>query len=76
MNSIENVQLNVSLKPVEIGVLTLTTTSGTEWVGEDQKIAHRLVKKGYMTCDVSNPSVFSSTEKGTQVLTALLKRRL
>lgn len=62
----------MSMKPVEIGILALSTSKGVEWTGEEQKIAHRLVKRGFLSNDVSDPSVFRSTSEGVQALQKLL----
>jgi len=59
----------VNLKPVEIGILAL---SPCEWTGEDQKIAHRLVKKGYLVADLSEPSAFRRTPEGETELRKLV----
>lgn len=60
------------MKPVEIGILALSTPKGTEWTGEEQKIAHRLVKRGYLESEVDNPSFFRSTSEGVLALRKLL----
>jgi hypothetical protein len=63
----------VNLKPVEIGILALSSTTGTEWTGEEQKIAHRLVKKGFLSSDLAKPSFFRSTPEGVKALKSLVE---
>lgn len=59
----------MNLKPVEIGILAL---SPGEWTGDDQKIAHRLVKKGYLVANIAEPSVFQRTHEGETELRRLI----
>lgn len=59
----------MNLKPVEIGILAL---SPGEWTGEEQKIAHRLVKKGYLVADITEPSAFRRTPEGHAELQKLV----
>lgn len=64
----------MNLKPVEIGILALSPrTIATEWTGEDQKIAHRLVKKGFLAADIEDPAVFRVTPEGEKALAEVLK---
>lgn len=66
--------MSVNLKPVEIGILILSPSTGrTQWRGEDQKIAHRLVKRGVLVSDPTEPSVFRCTENGMKVLRDMMK---
>lgn len=63
----------MSLKPVEIGILVLSPKSSpNEWVGDEQKIAHRLVKRGLLSQDLVNPSVFSCTDEGERLLSNMV----
>lgn len=64
----------MNLKPVEIGILLLSPANGgAEWRGEDQKIAHRLVKRGVLVSDPAEPHVFRCTKDGAAALAALVK---
>jgi hypothetical protein len=64
----------VNLKTVEIGMLVLSPEKGaTEWTGEDQKIAHRLVKRGVLAVDPADPSLFRCTGEGTAAIMDLMK---
>lgn len=62
----------MNLKPVEIGILALSPTTGAEWTGEEQKIAHRLVKKGFLESDLAKPSLFRCTSAGVKALKSLV----
>ena len=64
----------MNLKPIEIGILTLSPSNGsTEWTGEDQKHAHRLVKRGLLVADPADPCIFRCTTAGASTLTKLMK---
>lgn len=65
----------MTLKLVEIGMLVLSP-KGTpaEWTGEDQKIAHRLVKRGLMSNDPTDPAYFECTDQGEAQIKALTSR--
>jgi len=63
----------VNLKPVEIGILVLSPSNGsTEWIGDEQKLAHRLVKRGYLTIDLADPTIFRRTPEGEKALRELM----
>lgn len=67
----------MNLKPVEIGILALSPRSiTTEWTGDDQKIAHRLVKKGFLTVDLEDQTVFRITPDGEKELAEIFKPHL
>lgn len=66
----------MSLKPVEIGILVLSPKgTPSEWLGDDQKLAHRLVKRGYMTVDPTDPAYFQCTDLGEQAIKRLTSNR-
>jgi hypothetical protein len=66
----------VSLKPVEIGILMLSPKKRpTEWLGEDQKLAHRLVKRGLLASDPADPAMFSCTDEGEATLGKMMAGR-
>ena len=66
----------MSLKPVEIGILMLSPKKRpAEWLGEEQKLAHRLVKRGLLTSDPADPSMFACTDEGETTLGKLMAGR-
>lgn len=65
---------SVNLKIVEVGMLVLSPeTRMTEWTGEDQKLAHRLVKRGVLVADPADPNLFRCTKEGTAAVRELFK---
>lgn len=66
----------MSLKPVEIGILMLSPQKRpAEWLGEDQKLAHRLVKRGLLANDPADPSMFACTDEGEATLGRMMAGR-
>lgn len=66
----------MSLKPVEIGILMLSPKKRpTEWLGEDQKLAHRLVKRGLLASDPADPAMFACTDEGEATLGKMMAGR-
>ena len=66
----------MSLKPVEIGILVLSPKNApSEWLGDEQKLAHRLVKRGLMSNNPADPSMFACTEEGEQALGKMMGGR-
>ena len=66
----------MSLKPVEIGILVLSPKSRpSEWLGEEQKLAHRLVKRGLLSSDPADPSMFACTDEGESALGRMMEGR-
>lgn len=66
----------MSLKPVEIGILVLSPKNRpSEWLGEEQKLAHRLVKRGLLSSNPADPSMFACTDEGEQTLGKLMGGR-
>lgn len=64
----------VNLKIVEVGMLVLSPGDrATEWTGEEQKLAHRLVKRGLLVADPADPSLFRCTSEGTDAVRELFK---
>lgn len=64
----------MNLKPVEIGILVLSPRTGsTEWNGDEQKLAHRLVKRGYLSLNIEKQNVFQCTPEGEKALSEVFR---
>jgi hypothetical protein len=42
----------------------MATGDGARWTGKEQKIAHRLLRQGFLKQDPVNPSSFRLTDDG------------